>query len=136
MKKELHLINDLNQLHCLHDFLDRISVEFSLSPHTSMNLKLALEEALVNIILYAYPNQENKDIYVFLDASPGELKFELVDFGMPFNPLTKPEPDISLSEEKRPVGGLGIFLVKKMMTHVAYARFDGKNVLTLVKEIS
>ncbi|MCD8044343.1 MAG: ATP-binding protein [Tannerellaceae bacterium] len=136
MKKELHLVNDMEQLHCLHDFIDQVSSEIGLSPHTSINLKLALEEAVVNVISYAYPGETGKDICLLLETQPGKIKFILTDTGHPFNPVEKPEPDISLSGEQRPIGGLGIFLVKKLMSQVTYERAGDKNILTLIKEIT
>ncbi|MCD7938222.1 MAG: ATP-binding protein [Tannerellaceae bacterium] len=135
MMKKLHLKNDMNELHRLHDFMDQVSGELGLSPHTSMNLKLALEEALVNVICYAYPEEKDQIISLYLEALPEQLTFTLVDSGTPFNPIAKPEPDIELPEKQRPIGGLGIFLVKKLMTKVIYERSDNKNILTLIKEL-
>lgn len=135
MKRELHLKNDMDQLTCLHDFMDQVSAEVGLNPQISMNLKLALEEALVNVICYAYPGEADKDICMQLQILPEQLTFVLTDSGIPFNPLEKPEPDIYLPEKIRPIGGLGIFLVKKLMTHVTYERIGERNVLTLIKEI-
>jgi len=135
MMRKLDLKNDMSQLHCLHDFVDQVSAELGLSPRTSMNLKLALEEALVNVISYAYPGEKDQTICLCLEATPEQLIFQLVDTGIPFNPIAKPEPDIELPESRRPIGGLGIFLVKKLMTKVVYERLENKNILTLIKEL-
>jgi serine/threonine-protein kinase RsbW len=98
-------------------------------------IELSLEEVLVNIISYAYPNEEKGNIEVSCswDSQQG-LAIQIVDYGTPFDPLEKPEPDTGLSLDEREIGGLGIFLTKKMMDKVTYERRHDKNIFTMIKQ--
>ena len=100
-----------------------------------MSLNLALEEAVTNVILYAYP--EGSDGLVDIEAvmSKDKLKFIISDSGQAFDPTAAPEADVTLGVEDRPIGGLGIYLVRNIMDTVSYERADGKNVLTLTKKL-
>jgi anti-sigma regulatory factor (Ser/Thr protein kinase) len=135
MRKSLHLKNELQQLPRLNEFIRQATEDWALSHAVGVHLKLAVEEAVVNVILYAYPGQKDKDIFVSLDFSMKRLKVVITDYGIAFNPTAGQEPDISLPLEQRPTGGLGTFLVRQLMTRVTYNRAGGKNVLTLIKEI-
>ena len=112
---QLLLKNDISQVPLLADFIDQVCEEFALDSNLCFQLNLVLEEAVVNVIQYA---------------------FVLKDNGKPFNPLTQaPDVDISLDAEKRKIGGLGIFLVQQMMDEVDYQRTpDGMNVLVMKKK--
>lgn len=98
-------------------------------------LRLAVEEAVENIVNYAY---NDKAGYLEADTfvKDGVLSIVLQDAGVPFNPLDKEDPDITLSAEERPIGGLGIFLCKKLMDSVEYEFVNGCNKLTIRKRIS
>lgn len=98
-------------------------------------LRLAVEEAVENIVNYAYHDKagyQEADTFV----KDGVLSIVLQDAGVPFNPLDKEDPDITLSAEDRPIGGLGIFLCKKLMDSVEYEFVNGCNKLTIRKRIS
>ncbi|MFC1511591.1 ATP-binding protein [Candidatus Latescibacterota bacterium] len=96
-------------------------------------IRLSLEEALVNVINYAYPEGDgNVEIIYRLENSKG-LVIDIVDTGIPFNPLDKPIPDINLALEERPIGGMGIYLIRQNMDEVKYKREHNKNILTLTK---
>ena len=96
-------------------------------------LELAIEEIVVNIVSYAYPSDTSGDIEIRYSL-PEEEKFviEVIDWGIPFNPFSVPDPDTEADLEDREIGGLGIFFVRNLMDEVHYRREDGKNVLTLV----
>ena len=100
-----------------------------------MQIKLALEEAVTNVILYAYPDKKDQDIRIDMSCENKRLTIVITDTGIAFNPLERQEPDLTLSLEERPIGGLGIFLVKQLMTEVTYSHSDGKNILTMTKDI-
>ena len=101
-----------------------------------MQLDVAMEEIYVNIASYAYaPGTGPATIRVSALEDGHTVEITFVDAGMPFNPLEKDDPDVTLSAEERQIGGLGIYMVKKTMDEVIYAREDGKNVLTLRKRI-
>ena len=101
-----------------------------------MMIDLAVEEVFVNIAHYAYaPDAGDAEILVRTDEETGTIEIEFRDSGIPFDPLAKPDPDVTLSAEERKIGGLGIYLVKKNMDAVTYRRQDGQNILTLTKKV-
>ena len=101
-----------------------------------MQIDVAIDELLANIASYAYETGEGQ-VTVRFDFQPDNRTVALtfIDSGIPYDPLAKPDPDVALEVEKRSVGGLGIFLVKKTMDDMTYARRDGHNVLTIRKRI-
>lgn len=135
MAETLHITNELGQLALLDGFLGEAATAYQLSGRLLMDLKLALEEAVTNIILYAYPGETGKDISITLSHENSHITVTVADTGVAFNPLVKQEPDLSLPLEERPIGGLGIYLVKQLMTDVQYLRSDNKNILTMTKNI-
>lgn len=98
-------------------------------------LRLAIEEAVQNIITYAYADAAAPWLEVRAERQGGDLVITLKDGGRPFNPLKHEAPDLSLPAEERPVGGLGIFLTRSMTDAVSYAYEDGCNILTLTKHL-
>ena len=97
---------------------------------------VAIEEVFVNIAHYAYPDGEgDMSLHIGFDEESREVTFRMTDKGIPFDPLTKPEPDITLSAEEREIGGLGIFIAKKTMDSLDYAYKNEENVLTMIKKI-
>ena len=134
-ERRLVLHNSVDQISQLTDFLQEIADEKGLDASTAMNINLALEEAVTNVIMYAYP--EGTDGLVDLEAilRDDSLVFILKDNGTPFDPTAAPEADVTLSAEERKIGGLGIFLVRKIMDTVHYVRSDGQNVLSMTKNI-
>ena len=101
-----------------------------------MQIDLVVEEVFVNIAHYAYKDTVGKAfITCKLDKENDLLTLIFEDEGVQFDPLAKDDPDITASAEEREIGGLGIFLTKKLMDDVSYERKDGKNILTLVKKL-
>jgi sigma-B regulation protein RsbU (phosphoserine phosphatase) len=97
---------------------------------------VAVEEVFVNIANYAYPTGEgDMDLYIGFDDDSRNVTFRMTDSGVPFDPLKKPDPDITLSAEERDIGGLGIFIAKKTMDTITYAYENGNNILTMIKKI-
>lgn len=135
MEKSIVLTNDLSEISRLNEFVEQIGEEFSLAPDVTFNLNLVLEEAVVNIINYAYPKELHEAIYLSARLGDGSVVFMLTDTGKAFDPTLAPEADITLSAEERSIGGLGIFLIRQIMNEVRYERIDGKNVLTLEKKL-
>ena len=136
-KKGYHLTldNDLQQISLLAGFVDRIREENNLDPNLAMNINLALEEAVTNVISYAYPQGTQEKVNLEAVLEDRTLRFTLTDRGMFFDPTTVPEADTTASLEDRRIGGLGIHLVRSIMDTVTYKRLDGKNVLTLTINI-
>ena len=99
-----------------------------------MQIDVAVEEIIVNIANYAYEGGIGTvTIKTELLTEPFAFEITFIDSGVPYDPLAKPDPDITLSAEKRQIGGLGIFMVKKTMDDVKYQYLDGHNILTLKK---
>lgn len=135
MEKSIILANDIAEISRLAQFVDEVGEEFSLTPDVIFNLNLVLEEAVANVINYAYPKEEHESIYLSAKLQEGSIVFVLTDTGKEFDPTMAPEADITLSAEDRPIGGLGIFLIRQIMNEVKYERIEGKNVLTLGKKL-
>lgn len=102
---------------------------------TVRKLRLAIEEAVVNVINYAYPDNKEGDIEVRMATDGRRLKVVITDSGVAFDPTTKEKADTSLAVEERQVGGLGILLIREIMDVINYERSAGRNVLTLMKNI-
>ncbi len=98
-------------------------------------IRLCTEEAVENVVRYAYKDGAGY-LEIGTEVVDGSLVISLVDSGKPFNPLEKPDPDITLSAEDRDIGGLGIFLCKQMMDAVSYRFEDGCNKLTMKLKLS
>ena len=128
----LTLVNDLRQVSLLSGFVDRIRKENDLAPALAARIHLALEEAVSNVIMYAYPEGTAGNMVLDAVRDGNRLQFTLVDRGKAFDPTTVPEANPEAPLEERPVGGLGIHLVRAIMDSISYSRLDGKNVLTMI----
>jgi anti-sigma regulatory factor (Ser/Thr protein kinase) len=128
----LTIKNEIEELTKLPEFVDTVCEEAGVDMALIASLNLALEEAATNVVLYAY---EGKEGMVVIDAfyTSEYLKFVITDNGIPFDPTQKEDADTTLSAEERPIGGLGIFLVRQIMDDVIYERKGENNILTLVK---
>jgi anti-sigma regulatory factor (Ser/Thr protein kinase) len=103
------------------------------SLRTRMQVRMAIDELVTNVASYAY-QPGTGDVTVCADFEGEDLVLTFTDSGTPYDPTKAREPDITLPAEERPIGGLGIFLVRKTMDDVAYRREDGKNILTVRKK--
>jgi anti-sigma regulatory factor (Ser/Thr protein kinase) len=135
MEKHLILKNEIAEISKLAIFIEELADELGLTPDLVFNLNLVLEEAISNVILYAYPKEEHQFISLKAVKKDNQLIFVLTDSGKEFDPTQAPDADITLSAEERQIGGLGIFLIRQIMNKVEYQRIDGQNVLTLGKEL-
>ena len=97
---------------------------------------VAIEEVFVNVARYAYPESVgDMTLHIGFDDQSRAITFRMTDKGVPFDPLKKPDPDITLSAEEREIGGLGIFIAKKTMDSLSYSYENGENILTMTKKI-
>ncbi len=126
---------DINQTTRLAEWIDGICESAGLGSSASMQVNLAIEEAVVNVMKYAYPNNSKGEVQIDALHDQEWLKFIITDLGLPFDPTTLEEADTSTSAEERKIGGLGVHLMRKMMDSISYERIDGKNVLTLGKKV-
>lgn len=122
--------NDIQQIPTLAEWIDTLGLPQDLN----MPINLALEETVTNVMLYAYPGKSGR-VLVEAETSPGQVIFTISDTGIAFDPTKQEEPDITQGVEDRPIGGLGIYLVKQIMDDVRYERKEDKNILTLVKKL-
>jgi sigma-B regulation protein RsbU (phosphoserine phosphatase) len=132
--RKLVLPNDIATIPQLNEFIDTVAEEVGLDMSLTMSLNLALEEAVVNVMDYAYPEGQRGDVDIEVTADQQWLTFVISDTGMAFDPTAKEDVDTTLSAEERPIGGLGIFLVRQLMDVIDYKREGNKNVLTLRKK--
>ena len=130
--------NDIQQIPTLAEWIDSLGIPEELN----MPVNLALEEAVSNVMLYAYPDVKNGQVLVEFvrsqvagEQAHEQIIFTITDSGIPFDPTQQPPADTSLSVEERAIGGLGIHLVMQLMDEVKYERVEDKNVLTLVKKL-
>ena len=103
---------------------------------TQTAICVAIEEVFVNIAYYAYGEEDgNMELGISFDIESHAIIFHITDNGIPFDPLKKPEPNITLAVEEREIGGFGLFIVKNTMDEMNYAYENGKNILTMIKTI-
>jgi anti-sigma regulatory factor (Ser/Thr protein kinase) len=101
-----------------------------------MQTGVAAEEIFVNIASYAYlDGAGSATVRMEITGEPKTAVITFIDSGIPYDPLAKPDPDVTLSAEERGIGGLGIFMTKKLMDEVTYAYKGGHNILTLKKQL-
>ena len=118
------------------EFVDAELEQLDCSVKAQMAIDIALDEVLANITNYAYtPGTGKVEVSVGYDAQERTAVIAFRDSGIPFDPLQREEPDTTLSAEDREIGGLGIFLVRKLMDDVQYRRENDTNILTLRKKI-
>ena len=127
------LVNDQSEVERLSRLVEAFGKAEGLPPDSILTVNLALDEVITNIIRYAHDDGRQHPIVVQLALEPGVLTAQVVDDGRAFNPLDAPVPDLNASIEERPIGGLGIHLVRTMMNSVEYRRQNGRNVLILKK---
>jgi serine/threonine-protein kinase RsbW/sigma-B regulation protein RsbU (phosphoserine phosphatase) len=132
---ELRLANDLAALAELADRVERFGAEQRLSANVVNALNVVLDEAVSNAINHGYAAGARGEIAVRLRREPDGVTVEVVDDGRPFDPLQAPPPDLTLPLEQRPIGGLGVHLIRNLMDEVSYARIGGRNVLKMAKHL-
>jgi serine/threonine-protein kinase RsbW len=135
MKKEICIKNHLDDLAKVNQFVEEIGDELGLDMELQMNLNLVMEEMVVNVISYAYPEGVEADIELIAECDGKELKFVLSDRGKEFDPTMSESADMEENPAERDLGGMGIYIVKNIMNEVTYQRLEGKNLLTMKKEI-
>lgn len=136
LNRSLTLANKIDELTRISTFLEETAEQWELPLVLSMSLNLVLEEAFTNVVQYAYTDEEKHDIELLMEKSGNMLIITIIDDGQPYDPTKKTDPDINLDVENRPIGGLGIFLIKKTMDEVTYERKNGKNHLIMTKELA
>ena len=131
----LTLKNDVHEVARFSSFMKSVTEKLDIQKSLGHQLRLAIEEAVVNVINYAYPTGTEGNVTIKIASDGNTLHCQIIDAGKPFDPTTKEKTDITLSAEERQVGGLGILLVRELMDSINYERIEGQNILTLMKNI-
>ena len=134
--KELTVSATLEKLEEVQAFIAGELEEYGCPMKAAMQISIAVEEIYVNIAHYAYhPEVGEATVRCCVGGDPLQVTIQFLDSGKPFDPLSKPDTDVSLSAEERKIGGLGILMVKKSMDDVTYEYRGGFNILTLKKNL-
>ena len=134
--KELTVAATLENISVVTSFIDEQLEALDCSMKAQMQIDVAIDELFANIAYYAYPDGTGEATVRFdFDEAMRIASITFIDSGVPFNPLEKADPDVTLSAEEREVGGLGIYMVKKTMDTVEYSHDNGYNELTIHKRI-
>ncbi|OME84016.1 hypothetical protein BK120_12960 [Paenibacillus sp. FSL A5-0031] len=134
--REIKLYNRLEELQRLNEGLEQIGAEAGWSERAVLDLSLACEELVINIVNYGFPSGGEHHIDVIIQASPTSVEVKIEDGGVPFNPLQEADPRalLELELEDRPIGGLGIFFVKRLMDDIHYEYAGGLNRFRMRKQ--
>ncbi|MBO7067274.1 MAG: SpoIIE family protein phosphatase [Bacteroidaceae bacterium] len=140
MCKNIVLFNDTKQVPKLTAFVDEVCEAVGLTPDVTAQVKVAIEEAVVNVMNYAYPPDTHGNVTIEAVLTEDEvnnkwLKFTVIDSGKPFDPTVQAAVDTTLPAKERHIGGLGIHIMRQMMDSINYERMDNLNILTLRKKI-
>ena len=134
VKRSLCIESDLSELERLHDAVAELGEVGNWPPDLVFQVDLVLEELIVNTVNYGYDDDARHEIEIALTSDADVFTVEIIDGGHAFNPLSgAPEPDLDAEIADRPIGGLGIHLMRAMMDEVHYRREQDKNYLTLIK---
>ncbi len=135
LTETLLIKNDVHEVSKFSEFVKSVMEKLNVEKSLARQFRLAVEEAVVNVIDYAYPAGKEGDIEVRMMFDGETLKTVIIDSGVAFDPTAKEQTDTSLSVEDRQIGGLGILLVRELMDSINYERADGQNFLTLIKKL-
>ena len=135
LTETLTIKSDVHEVKRFSDFMKSAIGKLDIDTSLARQLRLGVEEAVVNVIDYAYPPGTQGDITINMMCDGQTLRFQIIDEGVAFDPTAKQKADTTLSAEERQIGGLGILLVRELMDSINYERTDGKNVLTLIKKL-
>jgi anti-sigma regulatory factor (Ser/Thr protein kinase) len=133
MESHITLENRMEELGRMPAWLEELGEAWGLPAASMLSFNVALEEAVSNIILYGYDDPGTHQIELQATLQDGVLRFVLRDDGHEFDPTRRPPPDLNLPAEERPIGGLGIYMIHKIMDRVEYHRINSYNHLILTK---
>ena len=131
----ISITNKIENLEKVASFIEQFCNENNLNDYISFDLHLVEDEITSNIINYAFDDNLEHIIDISIELEAGNVKMQFIDDGKEFNILKAKEANVDLPLEERPIGGLGIFLVKQKMDFINYERKEKKNILTLTKRI-
>ena len=136
MMKEMTIDAAVENIPAVTAFVEEQLEQYNCPMKTQMQIDIAIDELFSNIAQYAYnPKTGKATIRVEVTENPMAVIITFIDNGVPYNPLAKADPDVTLSADERQIGGLGIFMVKKSMDDINYEYKNGQNILTIKKHI-
>jgi anti-sigma regulatory factor (Ser/Thr protein kinase) len=127
--------SELAEIARLAEQIEEFGANNNIEQSYIFNINLSLDELITNTINYGYDDCKEHQILINLYLAEGEIVIQVQDGGKPFNPLDMPDPDLNRELDERPVGGLGIYLVRTMMDQVEYERRGNLNIITMRKRI-
>jgi len=130
---EITLLNRQQEIPRVQNELERFAQKHAFPDRPLHDLQLALEEHLTNVVNYAFQDDREHSIHVRVAFAPSELRIEVEDDGFSFNPLEHPAPDLSVPLDQRPVGGVGIHMMRKSLDKLEYHRTKKRNMLVMIK---
>ena len=134
--KELTIAATVENIETVTDFVNEQLEAHDCPMKAQMQIDIAIDELFGNIAHYAYnPEVGQATVRVEVIEDPLSVVITFIDNGVPYDPLAKEDPDVTLSAEERKIGGLGIFMVKKTMDDITYEYKDGQNILTIKKNL-
>ncbi len=134
--KELTVEATLESISVITDFVDELLEQYHCPMKAQAQIDIAIDELFSNIVHYAYhPGTGPATVRVEVVEEPLSVVITFIDQGVPYDPLAKADPDVTLSAEEREIGGLGIYIVKKNMNEITYEYVDGRNILKIRKEL-
>ncbi len=134
--KEVTVEATLESIPVITEFVDGQLEQFDCPVKAQMQIDIAIDELFSNIVHYAYhPGTGPATVRVEVIEEPLSVVITFIDQGVPYDPLAKADPDVTLSVEEREIGGLGIYIVKKKMNEITYEYKDGRNILKIRKEL-
>ena len=135
MRKSIVLTNDTQETPRLNAFVEEVCQTVGFDQDVTIQVKTAVEEAVDNVMKYAYPTGQRGDVTIEAASNDVRLKITIIDSGKPFDPTVQTEVDTTLSAKQRNIGGMGIHIIRQNMDSINYERIDNLNVLTLRKKI-
>lgn len=134
--KEITVPATMENIRTVTDFINEELEKYQIPEMVRVQIDVAIDEIFGNIVRYAYGEREGQvTVRTGIDGERPTASITFIDDGRPYDPRTAPEPDITLEARLRPIGGLGLFMVRKIMDQLDYKYTDGKNVLTIRKVI-
>ena len=133
---ELTIAANVENIEVVADFVNDQLEKFNCPKKAQMQINIAIDEIFSNIAHYAYnPDVGEATVRVEVVEKPFSVVITFIDGGVPYDPLSAAEPDITLSAKERKIGGLGISIVKKIMDEIVYRYENGRNILSIIKKI-
>ena len=137
MMKEMTIDAAVENIPTVTAFVEEQLEQYNCPMKAQMQIDIAIDELFSNIAQYAYnPKTGKATVRVEVTENPMAVIITFIDNGVPYNPLAKTDPDVTLSADKREIGGLGIFMVKKSMDDISYEYKNGQNILKIKKNIA